>query len=65
MENCEGLRRACLFTNSHQRYAGTVMFCRMQVSRIFQLSKLEAVDQAVAKLLEFTDYPHHFTSNIN
>jgi hypothetical protein len=41
------------------------MFCRMQVSRIFQLSKLEAVDQAVAKLLEFTNYPPHFTSNIN
>jgi hypothetical protein len=40
------------------------MFRQMQISRIFQLSKLEAVDEAVANLLEFTDYPHHFTTNM-
>lgn len=29
------------------------MFGQMQVTRMFQLSKLETVDEAVAKLLEF------------
>ena len=33
------------------------MFGQMQVTRMFQLSKLETVDEAVAKLLEFAEYP--------
>jgi len=36
------------------------MFGQMQVTRIFQLSKLETVDEAVAKLLEFAEYPKIF-----
>jgi hypothetical protein len=32
------------------------MFGQMQVSRMLQLSKLETVDEAVAKLLEFAEY---------
>jgi hypothetical protein len=35
----------------------TKMFGPMQVTRMFQLSKLETVDEAVAKLLEFAEYP--------
>ena len=31
----------------------TKMFGQMQVTRMFQLSQLETVDEAVAKLLEF------------
>ena len=38
----------------------TNMFGQMQVTRIFQLSKLETVDEAVAKLLEFAEYPKIF-----
>ena len=33
------------------------MFGQMQVIRMFQLSKLETVEEAVAKLLEFAEYP--------
>jgi hypothetical protein len=33
------------------------MFGQMQVIRMFQLSKLETVEEAVAKLLQVTDYP--------
>ena len=33
------------------------MFGQLQVSQIFTLSKRETLDEAVAKLLEFTDYP--------
>jgi len=33
------------------------MFGQMQVTRMFQLSKPETVDEAVAKLLEFAEYP--------
>ena len=33
------------------------MFGQMQVTRMFQLSKLQTLDQAVAKLLQVTDYP--------
>jgi hypothetical protein len=40
------------------------MFGQTQISWIFQLSKLEAVDEAVAKLLEFAEYPHCFTTNM-
>ncbi|MGD0460515.1 MAG: hypothetical protein ABSC21_22570 [Terriglobia bacterium] len=40
------------------------MFGQMQVTRMFQLSKLETVDEAVAKLLEFAEYPHCFTTNM-
>jgi len=36
------------------------MFGQMQVTRMFQLSKLETVDEAVAKLLEFAEYPKIF-----
>jgi hypothetical protein len=36
----------------------------MQVIRTFRLSKLETVDEAVAKLLEFAEHPHHFTTNM-
>ena len=36
----------------------------MQVTQMFQLSKLETVDEAVAKLLEFAEHPHHFTTNM-
>jgi len=35
-------------------------FGQMQVTRMFQLSKLETVDEAVAKLLEFAEYPQIF-----
>ncbi len=40
------------------------MFGQMQISRMFQLRKLGTVDEAVAKLLEFAEYPHRFTTNI-
>jgi len=40
------------------------MFGQTQISWIFQLSKLEAVDEAVAKLLDFAEYPYRFTSNM-
>jgi hypothetical protein len=40
------------------------MFGQMQISRIFQLSKLEAVDEAAAKLLEIAGYPQCFTTNM-
>ena len=33
------------------------MFGPMQVTKLFEMSKLETVDEAVAKLLEFTEYP--------
>ena len=33
------------------------MFGRMQVSVLFGLSKLQTLDSAVAKLLEFAEYP--------
>ena len=33
------------------------MFGPMQVTKLFELSKLETVDGAVAKLLEFAEYP--------
>jgi len=33
------------------------MFGQMQVTQMIQLSKLETVDEAVAKLLEFAEYP--------
>jgi len=33
------------------------LFGQMQVTRMFQLSKLETVDEAVAKLLELTECP--------
>ena len=36
------------------------MFGQMQVTRMFQLGKLETVDEAVAKLLEFAEYPKIF-----
>jgi hypothetical protein len=36
------------------------MFGQMQVIRMFQLSKLETVEEAVAKLLEFAEYPKIF-----
>jgi hypothetical protein len=36
----------------------------MQVTRVFQLSKLETVEEAVAKLLEFAEYPYRFTTNM-
>ncbi len=36
------------------------MFGQMQVTRMFQLSKLETVDEAVAKLLEFAEFPKIF-----
>jgi hypothetical protein len=35
----------------------TKMFGQMQVTRMFQMCKLETVDEAVAKLLEFAEYP--------
>ena len=34
------------------------MFGQMHVTRIFQLSKLATVDEAVAKLLQFADCPN-------
>ena len=36
------------------------MFGPMQVTKLFELSKLETVDEAVAKLLEFAEYPKIF-----
>ena len=33
------------------------MFGQMQATRMFQSSRLETVDEAVAKLLGFTEYP--------
>jgi len=36
------------------------MFGQMQVTQMFQLSKLETADEAVAKLLEFAEYPKVF-----
>jgi len=39
-------------------------FGPMQVTRVFQLSKLETVEEAVAKLLEFAEYPYRFTTNM-
>ena len=33
------------------------MFGKMRVTKMFEMSKLEAVDEAVAKLLEFAEYP--------
>ena len=36
------------------------MFGPMQVTRLFEMSKLETVDEAVAKLLEFAEYPQIF-----
>jgi len=36
------------------------MFGPMQVTKLFELSKLETVDEAVAKLLEFAEYPQIF-----
>ena len=36
------------------------MFGEMQVTRMFRLTKLETVDEAVAKLLEFAEFPKIF-----
>jgi hypothetical protein len=36
------------------------MFGPMQVTKLFEVSKLETVDEAVAKLLEFAEYPKIF-----
>ena len=36
------------------------MFGPMQVTKLFGLSKLETVDEAVAKLLEFAEHPEIF-----
>ena len=36
------------------------MFGKMQVKQILGLSKLETVDEAVGKLLEFAEYPKIF-----
>src|ERR1039458_8523915 len=36
------------------------MFGKMQVRMLFRLSKLDTVDEAVAKLLEFAEYPKIF-----
>ena len=36
------------------------MFGPVQVTKLFELSKLETVDEAVAKLLEFAEYPKIF-----
>ena len=33
------------------------MFGQMRVNALFQLSKQQTLDEAVAKLLEFADYP--------
>jgi hypothetical protein len=33
------------------------VFGKMRVTKMFEMSKLEAVDEAVAKLLEFAEYP--------
>lgn len=33
------------------------MFGQMQISQLFELSKKETLDQAVARLLEFADFP--------
>jgi hypothetical protein len=41
------------------------MFGQMCVTRTLQMSKLETVDEAVAKLLEFAGYPLRFTTNVN
>ena len=40
------------------------MFGQVQVTRMFQLGKLQTVDEAVAKLLEFAEYPYRFTTNM-
>lgn len=40
------------------------MFGQMQVTRMFQLSKLETVDEAVAKLVEFAKNPFRSTTNM-
>ena len=40
------------------------MLGQMQVTKMFHLSKLDTVDEAVAKLLEFAEYPHCFTTNM-
>src|ERR1035438_8789573 len=39
---------------------GGTMFGLVQVTKLFELSKLESVDEAVAKLLEFAEYPKIF-----
>jgi len=36
------------------------MFGPMRVTKLFELSKLETVDEAVAKLLEFAEHPKIF-----
>jgi hypothetical protein len=36
------------------------MFGKMQVTKVFELGKLETVDEAVGKLLEFAEYPKIF-----
>jgi len=36
---------------------GTKMFLQIQVTRMFQLSKLDTADQAVVKLLDFGQPP--------
>jgi hypothetical protein len=38
----------------------TNMFGQMQVTRMFELSKRETMDEAVARLLELTEYPKIF-----
>jgi hypothetical protein len=40
------------------------MFSQMQVIQLFQLSKLQTLDEAVAKLLEFGECLNCFTTNI-
>jgi hypothetical protein len=40
------------------------MFGQMQVTQMLQLSKLETVDEVVAKPLEFAENPYRFTTNM-
>jgi len=40
------------------------MFSPMQITRMFQLSKQETVEEAVAKLFEFAENPYRFPTNM-
>ncbi len=59
------LRRMSLILKSYTRFSKITekkggeykVFGQMQVTQMLALSKLETLDEAVAKLLEFAEYP--------
>jgi len=50
--------RSAKFTPAERRKIK--VFGKMHVTKVFEMSKLETVDEAVAKLLEFAEYPKIF-----